>query len=173
MYVYEEYRQILDTVLVLKAKLAVLKLHSWLLISHKKLYWHIWPNQLAVSQIKTNFIFTFASLTENIDDQIEEERKRAEELKTEVREWERKNKDQNKNMGGVHMSAQHHVQTLKNIRKLENSLQLVSIDNQVNMTYNRNFADKSKYLVSKKGIRYLQIGHLQNIRLYIYFTCVC
>ena len=62
---------------------------------------------------------------ENIEEQIEEEKKRAEELKSEVREWERKNKDDNKKMGGVHMSAQHHVQTLKNVRKLDNNLQLV------------------------------------------------
>lgn len=61
----------------------------------------------------------------NIEQQIEEERKAAEEVKSELREWQKKNKEQNKKMGGVHMSSQHHKQTVKNVRKLDNQLELV------------------------------------------------
>lgn len=67
----------------------------------------------------------FVVTVENVEDQIEEERKRSEELKSECREWEKKNKEENKKMGGVHMSAQHHVTTVKNVRKLDNQLELV------------------------------------------------
>ena len=42
-----------------------------------------------------------------------------------MREWQKKNKEQNKQMGGVHMSSQHHKQTVKNVRKLDNQLELV------------------------------------------------
>ena len=61
----------------------------------------------------------------NIDQQIEEERKASEEVRSEMREWQKKNKEQNKKMGGVHMSAAHHKQTVKNVRKLDNQLELV------------------------------------------------
>lgn len=64
--------------------------------------------------------------TESIEDEIEEEHKKQEELNAEIRAWEKKNKEQNKKMGGVHMSAQHNLQTAKNIRKLEGNLQQVS-----------------------------------------------
>lgn len=58
-----------------------------------------------------------------VEEEIEEEQKKQEELASEIRNWEKKNKEQSKKMGGVHMSAQHNVQTTKNVRKLEGQLQ--------------------------------------------------
>lgn len=47
------------------------------------------------------------------------------ELDAKIREWEKKIRNQHKNMGGVHMSSQHTVQTQKTIRTLENRLDQV------------------------------------------------
>jgi len=57
---------------------------------------------------------------------ISDEHKKQEELDAEIREWEKKIRNQHKNMGGVHMSGQHNVKVQKTVRKLENQLQLAN-----------------------------------------------
>ncbi|KAK3087593.1 hypothetical protein FSP39_007948 [Pinctada imbricata] len=59
---------------------------------------------------------------EDYDTEISEEKKLHVELDAKIREWEKKIKVQHKNMGGIHMSSQHTVQTQKTIRTLENRL---------------------------------------------------
>jgi len=63
--------------------------------------------------------------TEDYDTEINEEKKKSTELDAKIRDWEKKIKHQHKNMGGVHMSSQHTVQTQKTIRTLENRLDQV------------------------------------------------
>lgn len=60
----------------------------------------------------------------DVEQQIKDERKKQQEMDAEIREWEKKINKQHKNMGGVHMSSQHTTKTSKNVRKLENQLQL-------------------------------------------------
>jgi len=62
---------------------------------------------------------------EEIEQQIKEERTRHNELNSEIREWEKKKRDQQKKAGGSASSSQHTTKTSKDIRKLENRLQLV------------------------------------------------
>ena len=64
-------------------------------------------------------------ITEDYDSLIDHEKKKGIELDAKIREWERKIKQQHRNMGGVHMSAQHTVQTQKTMRTLENRLDQV------------------------------------------------
>ena len=59
------------------------------------------------------------------DTLIDDEKKKCMELDAKNRDWERKIKQQHRNMGGVHMSAQHTVQTQKTLRTLENRLDQV------------------------------------------------
>ena len=70
-------------------------------------------------------LFHLICLTEDYDKEIEDEKKKTIELDTKIREWERKIKQQHRNMGGVHMSSQHTVQTQKTMRTLENRLDQV------------------------------------------------
>jgi len=63
-----------------------------------------------------------ADAKEDYTNEIDEEKKKNTELDAKIREWERKIKNQHKNMGGVHMSSQHTVQTQKTLRTLENRL---------------------------------------------------
>ena len=63
---------------------------------------------------------------EEIEQQIKDERARHEELNAEIREWEKKKREQQKRAGGSASSSQHTTKTSKDIRKLENRLQLVS-----------------------------------------------
>ena len=74
------------------------------------------------------------SSSEEIDEEIEQEKKKQEELKAKNKETEKKINDQHKNMGGVHMSGAHAAQTQKNRRKLESQLQLVRIIRTVEHT---------------------------------------
>ena len=60
-----------------------------------------------------------------MEQEINEEKGRHEELNAQIREWEKKMKDQHKNMGGVHMSRGHIIKTQKNVSKLENQLSQV------------------------------------------------
>lgn len=55
------------------------------------------------------------------------------ELDAEIRKWEKKIKDQHKNMGGVHMSSQHTVQMQKTVRTLENRLDQVGGNNLLHL----------------------------------------
>jgi hypothetical protein len=61
----------------------------------------------------------------DVETAITDERKLHKELDAEIREWEKKLKKTHKNMGGVHMSAAHTQKVSKDVRKLENQLQLV------------------------------------------------
>ena len=65
------------------------------------------------------------SISEDYDTEISDEKKLHVELDAKIREWEKKIKVQHKNMGGIHMSSQHTVQTQKTIRTLENRLDQV------------------------------------------------
>lgn len=71
-------------------------------------------------QLTIYFLFT-----EDYDTEINEEKQMHTELDAKIREWEKKIRNQHKNMGGVHMSSQHTVQTQKTIRTLENRLDQV------------------------------------------------
>ena len=66
-------------------------------------------------------------ITDDYQQLIDDEKKKLIELEAKNREWERKIKAQHRNMGGVHMSAQHTVQTQKTLRTLENRLDQVNI----------------------------------------------
>ena len=66
-------------------------------------------------------------LPEDYSNEIDDEKKKIIELDAKIREWERKIKNQHKNMGGVHMSSQHTVQTQKTLRTLENRLDSVCL----------------------------------------------
>ena len=66
----------------------------------------------------------------SIQDQIQEEREKHEELDAQIREERKKVKEQHKNMGGVNMSKAHAMQTQKKVTRLENTLQLVLIFKQ-------------------------------------------
>ncbi|KAK2148881.1 hypothetical protein LSH36_477g01000 [Paralvinella palmiformis] len=63
---------------------------------------------------------------QEIEQQIKEERTRHNELNSEIREWEKKKRDQQKKAGGSASSSQHTTKTSKDIRKLENRLQLAN-----------------------------------------------
>ena len=63
----------------------------------------------------------------SVEEEIENEKKNHDELKAEIRIWERKNSEQNKKMGGVYMSAQHQQHISKKTLKMENQLQLVLV----------------------------------------------
>ena len=65
--------------------------------------------------------------TEDYDKEIEDEKKKITELDAKIRDGERKIKSQHRNMGGVHMSSQHTVQTQKTMRTLENRLDQVKL----------------------------------------------
>lgn len=71
-------------------------------------------------QYLTNFHFT-----DDLDGDIEHEKNIMIELDAKIRDWERKIKHLHKNMGGIHMSSQHTVQTQKTIHTLENRLDQV------------------------------------------------
>ena len=58
---------------------------------------------------------------------MKEEEEMQRELDIKIREWEKKIKEQHKNMGGVHMSSQHTTQMQKTQRVLENRLDQVSV----------------------------------------------
>ncbi|ELU09042.1 hypothetical protein CAPTEDRAFT_158042 [Capitella teleta] len=60
----------------------------------------------------------------DVETSITEERKLHQELDAEIREWEKKLRKTHKNMGGVHMSAAHTHKVSKDVRKMENQLQL-------------------------------------------------
>lgn len=70
----------------------------------------------------TDTLVTLADAKGDYDSLIDDEKKKCIELDAKIREWERKIKQQHRNMGGVHMSAQHTVQTQKTMRTLENRL---------------------------------------------------
>lgn len=65
-------------------------------------------------------------VTETVEEQIEEEQNKQKQLDAECREWEKKVREQGRNMGGVHMSSQHTLKTRKQATKIENQLQLVT-----------------------------------------------
>ena len=65
-------------------------------------------------------------ISDEKDREIDEERNIIEKLTAEQKEWEKKIKEQHKNMGGVHMSSAHTAKTQKEIRTLENRLDKVS-----------------------------------------------
>ncbi|XP_002733759.1 coiled-coil domain-containing protein 63-like [Saccoglossus kowalevskii] len=72
-----------------------------------------------------NNIMKLQALCEERDDYerlINEEKEKQREIDTKTREGERELKSQHKNMGGVHASAAHTKQTMKNIQVLENRL---------------------------------------------------
>nr|KAG5696204.1 hypothetical protein BaRGS_021689 [Batillaria attramentaria] len=70
----------------------------------------------------TDTLVTLLEAKDEHEKDIEESKKEQKELDAKIREWEQKIKDQQKNMGGVHMSSQHTSQTQKTIRVLENRL---------------------------------------------------
>ncbi|KAJ8321073.1 hypothetical protein KUTeg_002660 [Tegillarca granosa] len=70
----------------------------------------------------TDTLVTLVEAKDDYDADIEQEKKNIIELDAKIREWEKKIKQQHKNMGGVHMSSSHTVQTQKTIRTLENRL---------------------------------------------------
>ncbi|KAK3594432.1 hypothetical protein CHS0354_000254 [Potamilus streckersoni] len=70
----------------------------------------------------TDNLMTLAESKEDYEQEIEEEKRKSMELDARIRDWEKKIKQQHKNMGGVHMSSQHTVQMQKTIRVQENRL---------------------------------------------------
>ncbi|XP_063410903.1 outer dynein arm-docking complex subunit 1-like [Mytilus trossulus] len=72
--------------------------------------------------VNTDTLVTLAEVKDENETDIDEEKKMHIELDAEIRKWEKKIKDQHKNMGGVHMSSQHTVQMQKTVRTLENRL---------------------------------------------------
>ena len=77
--------------------------------------------------LKSLNIFCLFFFTEDYDKEIEDEKKKITELDAKIRDGERKIKSQHRNMGGVHMSSQHTVQTQKTMRTLENRLDQVKL----------------------------------------------
>jgi len=71
-------------------------------------------------------VFNVFLSIEDYDREIAEEKKKGIEYDAKIREWEKKIKHQHKNMGGIHMSSSHTVQTQKSIRTLENRLDQVT-----------------------------------------------
>ncbi|XP_074654306.1 outer dynein arm-docking complex subunit 1-like [Tubulanus polymorphus] len=76
------------------------------------------------------------------DQEIEDEKQNHIELDTEIRKWERKIRDQHKNMGGVNMSRQHTIQTQKKIRVLENRLHGAMKEFNNTLTQNGNLREE-------------------------------
>ncbi|XP_076452028.1 outer dynein arm-docking complex subunit 1-like [Babylonia areolata] len=70
----------------------------------------------------TDTLVTLLEAKDEHEKDIDEAKQEQQDLDEKIREWEMKIKEQHKNMGGVHMSAQHTTQTLKTIRVLENRL---------------------------------------------------
>ncbi|XP_078335356.1 coiled-coil domain-containing protein 63-like isoform X2 [Crassostrea virginica] len=75
-----------------------------------------------LDETNTDTLVVLAEAKEDYDTEINEEKQMHTELDAKIREWEKKIRNQHKNMGGVHMSSQHTVQTQKTIRTLENRL---------------------------------------------------
>ncbi|XP_041377730.1 coiled-coil domain-containing protein 63-like isoform X2 [Gigantopelta aegis] len=67
-------------------------------------------------------LVTLAEAKDDCDNEIEEEKKKQAELDQKIREWEKKERQQHKSAGGVHMSTAHTTQTKKTVRVLENRL---------------------------------------------------
>ena len=63
------------------------------------------------------------SVLDDINSQISGELEKHTDLKAQIRDWDKQMKDQNKNMGGVHQSAQQNVKTQREVKKLENQLE--------------------------------------------------
>lgn len=70
----------------------------------------------------TDTLVVLADAQGEYNKEIDDEKKKGIELDAKIRDWEKKIKQQHRNMGGVHMSAQHTVQTQKTLRTLENRL---------------------------------------------------
>lgn len=73
-------------------------------------------------EINANALKSLVDSRDEKEKAIEDEKVTIERLNGEIKEWERKIKDQHKNMGGVHMSAAHTQKTQKDIHTLENRL---------------------------------------------------
>ena len=72
-------------------------------------------------------------------DKTEEEMKEEDDMQIDldikIKEWEKKIKQQHKNMGGVHMSAQHTTQMQKTQRVLDNRLDQVNFLYYISIRY--------------------------------------
>lgn len=77
---------------------------------------------ITVRSLSTN---NFLIIVDEKDNEIEEEKRTMADLDVQIKEWEKKVRQQHKKMGGVHMSSGHTVQTQKTINTLENRLDQV------------------------------------------------
>ncbi|XP_021350085.1 coiled-coil domain-containing protein 63-like isoform X3 [Mizuhopecten yessoensis] len=84
---------------------------------------------------------------EDYDSEQAEEKRKSVELDAKIREWEKKIHNQHKNMGGIHMSSQHTVQTQKTIRTLENRL------DSAKKLFNTYLTENSKYRDEIESLR--------------------
>ncbi|XP_060071331.1 coiled-coil domain-containing protein 63-like [Ylistrum balloti] len=95
----------------------------------------------------TDTLVTLAQAKEDYDSDIADEKRKAVELDAKIKEWDRKIHHQHKNMGGIHMSSQHTVQTQKTIRTLENRLDTAK------KTFNAYLTENSKYREEIESLR--------------------
>ncbi|CAH1775288.1 unnamed protein product [Owenia fusiformis] len=73
-------------------------------------------------EVHTDKLTTLVNDRDDLHQSIDDEKENQKELDAKIREWEKKIRDQHKNMGGIHMSRQHTIKTQKNVRVLENRL---------------------------------------------------
>ncbi|XP_067659008.1 coiled-coil domain-containing protein 63-like [Haliotis asinina] len=95
----------------------------------------------------TDTLVTLVEAKDDCDVEIKEEKQHHVELDAKIREWEKKIRNQHKNMGGVHMSAQHTTQTQKTVRVLENRL------DQSKKRFNDSLSDNAKLRDEIQGLR--------------------
>lgn len=95
----------------------------------------------------TDTLVTLAEAKEEYGNEISEEKRKCVELDAKIREWEKKINHQHKNMGGIHMSSKHTVQTQKTIRTLENRLDTAK------KTFNTYLTENSKYREEIESLR--------------------
>jgi len=70
----------------------------------------------------TDTLVTLLEAKDKTEEEMKEEDELQQELDAKIKEWSKKIKNQHKNMGGVHMSAQHTTQMEKTKRVLDNRL---------------------------------------------------
>ncbi|XP_048249157.1 coiled-coil domain-containing protein 63-like [Haliotis cracherodii] len=95
----------------------------------------------------TDTLVTLVEAKDDCDLEIKEEKQNHVELDAKIREWEKKIRNQHKNMGGVHMSSQHTTQTQKTVRVLENRL------DQSKKRFNDSLSDNAKLRDEIQGLR--------------------
>ncbi|ESO88792.1 hypothetical protein LOTGIDRAFT_218971 [Lottia gigantea] len=94
----------------------------------------------------TDQLVTLVEAKEDLELQMEEERKKQAELDAKIRESEKKLRSQHRDMGGVHMSSTHTTQTQKAARVLETRLDQAKKKFNDNLTKNAKLRDEIESL---------------------------